>query len=161
MEVQGRASGNKELLRERERAGKHLWEEAAGAPFNHSRVSQPGLLSVHQPSYVPREPARGSHTAIFKTDKNRACRTVGSVCTNLGFAQARPNEPWPITQQLLVLSYPGLPLSQGWGPEEWACRASSHLNGNAHPHPPPPPTKLCPKPLDPLMRVSRGDTHLP
>lgn len=125
----GKAPGNKELLRGRALGstyGKRQQEHRLIIPEPPGRAS-----SLHQPNYVPREPARGSHTAIFKTDKNRACRIVGSVCTNLGFAQARPNEPQPITQQLLVLSYPGLPLSQGWGPEERACRASSHLNGNA------------------------------
>ena len=37
------------------------------------------------------EPQRGSHTAIFKTDKNQACPIVSSVGTDLGFARARPN----------------------------------------------------------------------
>lgn len=31
--------------------------------------------------------------AIFKTDKKWACPIVSSVVTNLGFAQARPDQP--------------------------------------------------------------------
>lgn len=35
--------------------------------------------------------SEGSHTAIFKPDKKRACQIVSSVAANVGFAQARPD----------------------------------------------------------------------
>lgn len=78
---------------------KHCWEK---------NISASPLGSCAPIQLSSQEPQRGSHTAIFKTDKNQACPIVSFVVTNPGFARARPNELRPNS----VLAALG-PLCQG------------------------------------------------
>lgn len=79
--------------------GKHCGEKS---------ISASPLGSCAPIQLSSQEPQRGSHTAIFKTDKNQACPIVSFVVTDLGFARARPNELRP-NSALAALG----PLCQG------------------------------------------------
>lgn len=96
--------------------------------------------------------AEGSHTAIFKTDKNRACPTVSRELTEPGAARARPDELVPAAPELL-----------GWRlARPQLLRASSQpaagAGGRGLPEPPVWPNGNTP-PLDSSQDPLKGVSH--
>lgn len=129
-----RAPANRELLRRRN-LGTTFGKRQQEKWFNHllADASRPGPLTEHQSSPVPREPARGSHTAIFKTDKNRACPSSALSLHTRGLLRLAPtsccDHAAAAGAQAFWASSPAGVGAGGTGP----LGLSSLLNGNAPP----------------------------
>lgn len=134
--MQGRASGNKELLRERELGstfGKRQREHRLIIPESRSQASFLCTNTVTFPGSL-----QGVPTLLFlKLTRTGLVGLSALYVQTWGLLRLAPTSLGQSPSSCWCSAIPGFLLARGGGPEEWACRASSHLNGNAHlPSPP-------------------------